>query len=71
MVLGSLFGGDLWDKDPAVFPREAVVILLTYDLGRSVCFSSFSVSLPSPLFPVSWHSACPLPYEDYHISSDP
>ena len=71
MVLGGLFGCDLWDKGPAVFPREAVVILLTRDLGPSVCFSSVSVSLPSPLILVSWHFACPLPYEGYHISFGP
>lgn len=71
VVLGGLFGGDFWDKDPAVFPCEAVVILLTCDLGPSVCFSSSSVSLPSPLILVSWHFSCPLPCEGYHISFGP
>lgn len=59
VVLGGLFGGDFWDKDPAVFPREAVVILLACDLGLFCLFSSSSVSLPSPLILVSWHFPVP------------
>lgn len=53
VVLSGLSGGDPWDEKPAVLPCEAVAILLTHDLGPSVCFPSFPVSLPFPLILVS------------------
>lgn len=66
VVLCGLSGDDHQDEQPVVFSYEAVVIMVTHDLGPCICFPYFLISFPFLLILVP--DLLPAPSPSYMIS---